>query len=294
MSKEIKKAIIPIAGLGVRFLPLSKSVPKELWPVIDIPMLQHVIKEAKDSGIEKIIFVASPDKKIVLDHFKESPAIEKMLKERKKDQILKTVREFHETLKDISFSQVLQQKPLGDGHAVLQAAKLIGDEPCAVLFADDIVDSDTPCLLQLSKIFKTCEKPIISLYRLPAEKLYLYGIVAVEKIANRLFKIKKIIEKPSPEEAPSDLAIVGKYILTPEVFEYLKKTTPDKTGEIRLAGAFDKMIKDGKMVYGYEFEGKWLECGNKLDWLKSNIYLSLKHPQFGPELRKFLKLQGNL
>jgi len=294
MSKEIKKAIIPIAGLGVRFLPLSKSVPKELWPVIDIPMLQHVVEEAKASGIEKIIFVASPDKKIVLDYFKESPDIEKILKEKKKDQILKTVREFHETLKEISFSSVIQTKPLGDGHAVLQAAKLIGDEPCAVLFADDIVDSDTPCLLQISKIFKTCEKPIISLYRLPAEKLYLYGIVAVEKIANRLFKIKKIIEKPSAEEAPSSLAVVGKYILTPEVFEYLKKTTPDKTGEIRLAGAFDKMIKDGKMIYGYEFEGRWLECGNKLDWLKSNIYLSLKHPQFGPELRKFLKLQGNL
>jgi len=294
MQNQIKKAIIPIAGLGVRFLPLSKSIPKELWPVIDIPMLQYVIEEAKVSGIEEIIFVTSLDKKIVLDYFKETPHIEKILKERKKDGILKTFREFQDSLKDISFSSVLQKKPLGDGHAVLQAAKLVGNEPCAVLFADDIVDSETPCLVQMSKVFKTCQKPVLSLYQLPQEKLYLYGIVKVEKIANRLFKIKKIIEKPSPEEAPSNLAIVGKYILTPEVFDYLKKTTPDKTGEIRLAGAFDRMVKDGKMIYGYEFEGRWLECGNKLDWLKTHLYLSLKHPQFGPELRKFLKSQGNL
>lgn len=289
MTNEIKKAIIPIAGLGTRFLPLSKVVPKELWPLADIPALQYIIKEAKDSGIEEIIFVISADKKIVLDYFKKSPSIEKILKERKKNHILKTLKEFQDTLKGISFSYVLQKNPLGDGLAVLEAAKMIKGESCAILFGDDIVDSKTPCLLQLSKIFKTCQKPVISLCRLPKEKLPFYGIVGTEKIASRLFKIKKIVEKPSIEEAPSDLTIVGKYILTPEVFDYLKKTTPDKTGEIRLAGAFDKMLKDGKMIYGYEFEGRWLECGNKLDWLKSNFYLSLENPQYGPELRKFLK-----
>lgn len=289
MNNQVKKAILPIAGVGTRFLPLTKVVPKELWPLVDIPVLQYVIEEAKASGVGEIIFVMSPDKKIVLDYFKEAPNIEKILKERKKNHILKALKEFHESLKDISFSHVLQKKPLGDGHAVLQAVKAVGEEPCAVLFGDDIVDSDTPCLLQLSKIFKTCQKPVLALYRLPKEKLPLYGIVEVEKIANRLYKIKKIVEKPTIAEAPSDLAIVGKYILTPEVFDYLKKTTPDKTGEIRLAGAFDKMIKDGKIIYGYEFEGRWLECGNKLDWLKSNFYLSLKHPQYGPELKSFLK-----
>ena len=286
---EIKKAIIPIAGLGTRFLPLSKVVPKELWPLADIPALQYIIEEAKLSGIEEIIFVISLDKKIVLDYFKASPNIEKILKERKKDYILKTFKEFEDTLKEISFSYVLQKKPLGDGHAVLQAAKTVGGESCAVLFGDDIVDLKTPCLSQLLKIFKTCQKPILALYQVPKEKLPSYGIVGIEKIANRLYKIKKIVEKPSIEEAPSDLAIVGKYILTPEVFDYLKKTHPDKTGEIRLAGAFEKMLKDGKIIYGYEFEGKWLECGNKLDWLKSNLYFSLKHPKYGPELRNFLK-----
>ncbi len=289
MNNQLKKAIIPIAGLGTRFLPLSKVVPKELWPLADIPALQYVIEEAKASGIEEIVFVMSPDKKIVLDYFKVSPNIEKILKERKKNHILKALKEFQDTLKGISFSYVLQKKPLGDGHAVLQAAKMVGGESCAVLFGDDIVDSKTPCLLQLSKIFKTCQKPVLSLHQLPKEKLPFYGIVDVEKIASRLYKIKKIVEKPQIEEVPSDLAIVGKYILTPEVFDYLKKTTPDKTGEIRLAGAFDRMIKDGKMIYGYEVEGRWLECGNKLDWLKSNFYFSLKHPQYGPELRSFLK-----
>ncbi len=278
-----------MAGLMARFLPLSKAVPKELWPLVDIPVLQYIVDEAKTSGIEDIVFVTSPDKKIVLDYFQASPSIENLLKLKKKQSILKALKEFQESLKGLSFSQVVQKKPLGDGHAVLQAEKAVGDDPSAVLFCDDIVDSKTPCLLQLSKIFKTCQKPVLSLHQLPKEKLPFYGIVDVEKIASRLYKIKKIVEKPQIEEVPSDLAIVGKYILTPEVFDYLKKTTPDKTGEIRLAGAFDKMIKDGKIIYGYEFEGRWLECGNKLDWLKSNFYLSLKHPKYGPELKSFLK-----
>lgn len=289
MSNEVKKAIIPIAGLGTRFLPLSNVIPKELWPLADIPALQYIIEEAKASGIEEIVFVISPDKKIVLDYFKVSPNIEDTLKARKKYQILKIIKEFQESLKGISFSHVLQKKPLGDGHAILQAAKAVGEKTSAVLFGDDIVDSKTPCLAQLFKVFKTCQKPVLSLCKLPKEKLPFYGIVEVEKIANRLYKIKRIVEKPQIEDAPSNLAIVGKYVLTPEVFNYLKKTSIDKTGEIRLSGAFDRMIKDGKIIYGYEFEGKWLECGNKLEWLKSNFYFSLKHPKYGPELRSFLK-----
>jgi UTP--glucose-1-phosphate uridylyltransferase len=143
--------------------------------------------------------------------------------------------------------------------------------------------------LQLAKIFKTCQKPVLSLYRLPKERIPFYGIVKVEKIASRLYKIKETVEKPTLEKAPSDLAIVGKYILTPEVFDYLKRAEPNEKGEIILADTFEKMNKEGKIVYGYEFEGKWLECGNKLEWLKTNLHMSLKHPQFGPELRKYLK-----
>jgi len=287
---EIKKAIIPIAGLGTRFLPLSKVIPKEFWPLKDLPMIQYIISEAKNSGISEIIFVLKPEnKKIVSDYLKPSLKLEKILKERKKDTLLAELKKSEDFFRDISFSYVFQKKSLGDGHAILQAAKLVREESVACLFTDDIVDSKTPCLLQLKKIFKTCQKPIIALYRLPKEELSCYGIVKVEKIANRLYKIKKIVEKPSLEQAPSDLAIVGKYILTPEVFDYLRKAKLNKKGEIILAEVFDKMLTDGKLIYGYEFEGKWLECGNKFNWLKSHLYLSLKHPQIGPELRKYLK-----
>jgi len=285
----IKKAIIPVGGMGTRFLPLSKVFPKELWPLVDIPVIQYIVEEARQSEIKEIIFVVSPEKKFVLNYFKESPKTEKILKDRKKNHFLQPLKKIEELVSDISFSCVLQRKPLGDGHAVLQAEKILGSEPCGVLFGDDIVDSKVPCLLQLSKIFKTCQKPIIALKKVAKEKLSSYGVVEVEKIANRLYKIKRIVEKPSPEDAPSDLSVVGKYILTPEVFDYLKRAKPNQKKEIILAETFDKMIRDGKIIYGYEFEGEWLECGNKLEWLKSHLYLSLKHPQFGPELKKYLK-----
>ncbi len=286
---DVKKAIIPIAGLSTRFLPLSKVVPKELWPLVDKPVIQYIVEEAKASGISEIIFVISPGKKVTLDYFKSSPKIEKILKDRKKDQLLSELKNLEETCKDLSFSFVVQKKPLGDGHAVLQAQKLINEEPVAALWADDLVDSEVPCLSQLSKTFKTCQKPVIALYQLPKERLSSYGVVGVEKIANRLYKIKKIVENPPPDEAPSNLAIVGKYILTPEVFDYLRKAKPSTRGEILLGEVFDKMIKDGKIIYGYEFEGKWLECGDKIGWLKSHLYLSLKDSRFSEELKHYFK-----
>jgi len=287
---EIKKAIIPVAGLATRFLPLSKVISKELWPLAGLPMIQYIVEEAKNSGIKEIIFVLSPDKKKVLDYFKSSPKIEKILKARKKDNILEELKRIGESLQGLSFSYVLQKKPLGDGHAVLQAAKLVDQEPVACMFVDDIIDSTTPALLQLAKIFKTCQKPVIALSNVIPEKVSHYGIVGVDKIANRLFKVKNIIEKPSLTEAPSNLAIVGRYILTPEVFDYLKKAKPNKKGEIILADVFNnQMLQDGKVIYGYEFEGVWLECGDKQRWLKSNLYFSLKHPKYGPELREYFR-----
>jgi len=288
---EIKKAIIPIGGLGTRFLPLSKVLAKELFPLVDKPVIQYIVEEAKNSGISEIIFVVSPGKKTVLNYFKKSQSqeLEKILKKRKKSQILKELKGLEEILKDISFSSVLQKKPLGDGHAILQAAKLVDKEPAAVLFGDDIVDGNTPALLQLIKVFQTCKSPVIALKKLPREKVSAYGMVSAEKIANRLYKIKKIVEKPEISEAPSDLAIAGKFILTPEVFDYLKKASPSKGGEIILAEVLDKMLSDGKMVYGYEFKGEWLECGDKLKWLKSFLYFVSKDPRFEKELKDYLK-----
>ena len=287
--EEVKKVIIPIAGLGTRFLPLSKVLPKELFPLVDKPVLQYIIEEAKISGIEEIIFITSPDKKIVLEYFKKSKKIEKIIKDRKKDHLLGEMKNIEDLTEHLSFSSVLQKKPLGDGHAIFLAKNEIKKEPCAVLFADDVVDSKIPCLSQLLGIFKTSQKPVIALCRIPKEKLPFYGTVSVEKIANRLYKIKEIVEKPSPGKAPSDLAIVGKYIITPEVFDYLKKAQSFPKDEIRLSSVLNEMVKDGKIIYGYEFEGKWLECGNKLGWLESNLYLSLKHSEFGPKLKEYLK-----
>ncbi len=292
---RVNKAIIPIAGLGTRFLPLSKVLPKELFPLVDKPIIQYIIEEAAASGIKEIIFVIRPDRREVLNYFnkylKRTPELEEILKIRKKKHLLQELRNSEKISKKISFSFVIQKKPLGDGHAILQAKRLIGKEPFAVLFGDDVVYSRTPCLLQLARAFKKYQRPIVALYRLPKEKLPLYGIVKVKKIAKRLYEIEEIKEKPSVREAPSNLAIVGKYILTPEIFDYLEKNEnkSDKTKEIILADALREAIKNGKKIYGYEFEGKWLECGNKLAYSKSNLFLSLRHPQFGRELKKFLK-----
>jgi len=289
MANEIKKAIIPVAGLGTRFLPLSKVLPKEFFPLVDKPVIQYIIEEAKNSGISEIIFVISPAQKMILNYFKKDSALEKILIKRKKENLLKELKDFESSFDGLSFSFVVQRNPLGDGHAVLQAAKLIGDEPVAVLFADDVVYGDEPALSQLMGIYKTCNCPVIALKKMPLEKLPAYGVPLIEKIASRLHKIKKLVEKPEISKAPSDLVVVGKYILNPEVFSYLKKATPSKRGEIILADVFDKMMMDGKIIYGYEFKGEWLECGDKEKWLHSFLFLSLKNPKYGQGLKNYLK-----
>jgi len=286
---EIKKAIIPVAGLGTRFLPLSRAVSKDFFPLVDKPVIQYIIEEVKKSGIKEIVFVTSPGQKTIFNYFKKSPELERTLIKRKKDKILKEMKDFEQVFEGISFSYVEQKKPLGDGHALLQAARKIKQEPVAVSFGDDVVDSDEPAISQLINVFKTCNAPVVALKQLPREKVPAYGVVSVEKIANHLYKIKKIIEKPELSEIPSNLVIVGKYVLTPEVFKYLKKATPSKKGEIILAEVFDKMLSEGKIIYGCELKGEWLECGDKLKWLKSFFYFALKDPRFKDELRQYIK-----
>lgn len=290
MKNEVKKAILPIAGLGTRFLPLSTIMPKEIWPVVDKPAIQYIVEEAKASGIEEMIFVTNAKKKFILDYFKGSPAsLKKILNSRKKKEAIDALGTLEELIKGITFSSVMQEKPMGDGHAVLQALPKLKKEPTGVLFGDDIVESSIPCLQQLINVYATCQRPVLALYRLPKNVLHSYGVVKVEKIANRVYKIKKIVEKPKPGEEPSDLAVIGKYVLTPEVFDFLKTAKPNEKQEIILADTFDKMLQAGKSIYGYEVEGKWLECGNKTAWLKTNLYLMLKDSQYGAELRKFAK-----
>ncbi len=287
--QEIKKVIIPIAGLGTRFLPLSLAVSKEFFPLVDKPIIQYVIEEAKKSGITEIVFVVSPKQKMILNYLKKDPELEKLLIKRKKDQQLKELKEFEMVLSGISISFAIQKNPLGDGHSILQAAKLAGNEPVAVSFGDDVMDAQEPALGQLMNIFKTCNAPVIGLKSLPKDKIPAYGNVVVEKIATNLYKIKKIIEKPTPEQIQSNLVIVGKYILTPEVFTYLKKAKPSQKGEIILGEVFDTMLNDGLPLYGCEIKGEWLECGDKLKWLKSFFYMALKDPVFGKDLKEYLK-----
>ena len=287
---EIKKAIIPVAGLGTRFLPLSLVISKEFFPLVDKPIIQYIVEEVKKSGITDIVFVISPKQKMIMDYFKKSPELEKLLIKRNKEKQLKDLNEFEALFDGIRFSYVTQKMPLGDGHAILQAGKLVGSDPVAVSFGDDIIDSPEPALLQLMNIFNTCKAPVVALKSLPKEKIPAYGSVVVEKIASNLYKIKKIIEKPESSQIESNLVVVGKYILTPEVFGYLKKAKPSEKGEIILGEVFEKMLSEGKTIYGYELKGEWLECGDKSKWLKSFLYLALKDPVFGKELREYVKL----
>src|SRR3989344_2299500 len=284
----ITKAIIPLAGLATRHLPLSNVLPKEFLPLGDKPLLHYVVQEAKEAGAEDIIFVVSSNKKIATDYFKKAPQLEKILEEKKQVDFLESLSEVEKLANGLTFSYVID-KPLGDGHAVLQARKLVGEEPCFVLYPDDIVEATTPCASQLAQVFRTSEKPILALFELPAEKLSSYGVVAAEKMANRLYKIKSIVEKPPKNALPSRLAIMGRSIITPEVFDYLKKAKPNKKGEISLTETFGQMVKDGKIIYGYQCEGRWWESGNKEDWLKSFVYFAARHPQFGKEVRKFMR-----
>ena len=286
---EIKKAIIPIAGLGTRFLPLSKALPKEFFPLVDKPIIQYIIDEAKKSGITEIVFVLSPRQKTILNYFKKDSELEKILIKRKKENILRDLKDLENSFEGVSFSFVVQKKPLGDGHAILQAGKFIKNESVANSFGDDIIDSDIPALLQLAEIFKTCNAPVLGLKVVPRERVPAYGMITAEKIASRLYKIKKITEKPDLSQVTSNLVVIGKHILTPEVFEYLNKAKPSKKGEIILAEVFDKMLSDGKTIYGYELKGEWLECGDKLKWLKSFMYFSIKDARFGSELKQYIK-----
>jgi len=286
---EIKRVIIPMAGMASRFLPLSLAVPKEFLPLVDKPCIQYLVQEAIDSGIKEVIFVISPKQKAILNYFNEHSDIKKTLLSRKKESLVKELLDFENIFKDISVSYVVQKLPKGDGHAILQAEKFGKEEAVAVLFNDDIIYSDIPALNQLIKVFNTTNSPVVALKRTSVDKVSAYGNVSVEKIANGIFKIRRFIEKPKPEEIQSDLVVVGKYILTPEVFEYLKKAKPSEKGEIILAEVLEKMLQEGKTIYGCELKGEWLECGDKLKWIKSFFYMALKDPRYQDELKKYLK-----
>ncbi|MCX6791147.1 MAG: UTP--glucose-1-phosphate uridylyltransferase [Candidatus Gribaldobacteria bacterium] len=286
---EIKKAVIPAAGLSTRFLPLTKIMPKQLLPVGDKAMIEHVVLEAVEAEMAQVIFVLSETQKSILEYFKSKPKLESFLEARGQKEILEKLKQHDAVFTQVTLSAVQQLLPKGDGDAVLRAKNQVAKEAFAVLFSDDLFLAKVPAIEQMKQVFLTAQKPIIGLKRVAPEKVSSYGCVKVEKIANRLYKIKEIVEKPALNEAPSDLAICGRYIFTPDIFHYLDKVIPNKKGEVILADALRGMLEDGKIIYGYDIEGDWLECGKTVDWLKSNIQVCLDHPEYGPALKEWVK-----
>ena len=289
MKKTVKKAIFPIAGMGTRFLPLSKVVSKELIPLVDKPLIHYSVEEALLSGIKEIQLVTRKSQKDVTAYFNPNPELETLLKERNKKEELEMVKGLNDVSKQIKFSQSIQKKASGNVDAIYQAKKFAGNEPVGVFFCDDIIYSkEIPGFQQLKEVYETCQRPVIALKRMPKDKLSQYGVVEVEKIANNVFKIKKVIEKPKGE-APSDLVILGRYIITPEVFKRIEEDKSMRMNDYSISQVLGQMAEEGKVIYGYEIKGDWLECGDKNSWFRSFLTLALDHPEFGSKIKEFLK-----
>lgn len=284
----ITKCIIPVAGFGTRFLPATKAQPKEMLPIVDKPIIQFLVEEAVASGITDIIFITGRCKRAIEDHFDCSFELEHNLVEQGKHQLLKKVRFIS---KMANFFYVRQPEPLGTGHAVLCARKLIGNEPVAVMFGDDLVDAKVPCLRQLINAYEKLKEPIIALTRISKKDISRFGMVEATKIDKQIYKIERFIEKPSFKESFSNLIFVGKSIITPDIFDTLSKlyrhSAKKKGGELGLPDAFSERLK--KSLYGYEFDGVRYDCGSKIGFLKATVDFGLRHPDVGKEFRQYLK-----
>ncbi len=281
---KIRKAVILAAGFGTRMLPASKVIPKELLPVVDKPAIELVVEEVARSGIRDVIMVISPGKTAVLSHFKPALELESALKESNKRALLAVVRASSSLA---SITPVEQATPLGIGHAVLQARELIGDEPFAVLLPDDIFDADPPCLSQLLEVAAAENGPVVALMRVHKTEVSKYGIVEARPVGERRFQLNGMVEKPRPDQAPSELAIIGRYILPPEIFPILAQAKPGAGGEIQLTDALLALSKR-RPVYGYEFHGVRYDVGDRLGFLTAQIGFGLKRPELADKLRTYL------
>jgi UTP--glucose-1-phosphate uridylyltransferase len=281
----IRKAVFPAAGLGTRFLPATKAQPKEMLPVVDKPIIQYGVEEAVASGIDQIIVVTGRDKRAIVDHFDISFELEHYLKDRGKTRELQVVRKISDMV-DITY--IHQKEPLGLGHAVLMARDVVGQEPFAVFLADDIVRSQVPCMKQMIEVFERQQASVLALMRVQPEQVSRYGVVRVGKSNGRIHEVVDMVEKPEQSKAPSNLAILGRYILTPSVFAILETTPEGVGGEIQLTDALRSMAHQGK-VLGLEFEGTYYDVGTVAGFLKTSIAFALERGGLGDELRAFLK-----
>ena len=283
---KIKKAVFPVAGLGTRFIPATKAMAKEMLPVVDKPIIQYAVEEAFAAGIEHIIFVTGRGKKALEDHFDRSFEIEHALQEKGKDDLLKQIQELVPKTGTIIYTR--QNQPLGLGHAIWCARDIVGDEPFAVLLADDLIQTDKPVLSEMIKKFDRLRASMAAVMEVDKDQTDKYGILDAQQVEDDIVRIDDMIEKPNPDDAPSNLAIIGRYILTPKIFEYLGKREKGAGGEIQLTDAMKTLLKE-QPIYGYKFKGKRFDCGDKVGFQMANLAFALERPDMRDKLIKFIK-----
>jgi UTP--glucose-1-phosphate uridylyltransferase len=285
VTHVIRKAVFPAAGLGTRFLPATKAQPKEMLPLVDKPIIQYGVEEAVASGIDNIILVTGRGKNAIEDHFDVSVELESFLEARGKREQLDEIRKISNL---INFSYVRQGEPLGLGHAVLVTKALVGDEPFAVILGDDVIDADPPAMRQMIDVFNEVNGPVLAVERVPKADVSSYGIIDAEEIRDGVYRIRDMVEKPPQEEAPSDLAIIGRYILTPDIFPALEATASDRTGEIQLTNGLRRLLQS-RPIYGCRVNGVRHDTGNKLGFLKAVVYFALRRPDLADDFRDYLR-----
>ena len=288
MSVRIRKAVFPAAGLGTRFLPATKAIPKEMLPIVDKPTIQYGVEEAMASGLTNIVLVTSSGKSAMEDHFDDASALVNFLEGKGKKALADEVRKVSALTK---VTAVRQGEPLGLGHAVLVTEHVVGDEPFAVILADDVYDAARPALQQMIDVFEKTNAPVIAVERVPMEKVSSYGVIAATpapEFGDRVYKISDLVEKPPRDQAPSDMAIVGRYILTPDIFAALHQTAKDKSGEIQLTNGMRALLKSRPM-YALVIDGVRHDTGNALGFLKANVYFGMKRPEIAEQFREYLK-----
>lgn len=282
---KVRKAVIPVAGLGTRFLPATKAIPKEMLTIVDRPTIQYIVEEVIASGIEQVILVTSEGKSAIENHFDYNFELDTILQGKNKNNLQKELKHISNLIDVVS---VRQKKPLGLGHAIWSTRNVVGNEPFLVLLGDDLVLSDEPCCKQMLELFEDVQESIVAIQRVPLNQTFQYGIIEGTPYADRTYKIDRMVEKPAAGETSSDMAIIGRYILQPDIFDLLEQTKPGHGGEIQLTDALLELTQKRGM-YAYEFEGTRFDAGDKLGYLKAIIAFGIRHPDLGEEFRNYIK-----
>ena len=282
---QIKKAVIPVAGLGTRFLPATKAIPKEMLTIVDRPTIQYIVEEVVASGIKEVVLVTASGKSAIENHFDYSFELETLLSQKGKFDLLREVRHISRLIEVVS---VRQKEPLGLGHAVMVTEPVVRDEPFVVVLGDDLVDSEVPCVFQMLQVFGKYRESVVAVQKVPPEEVHRYGIVEGEEVEEGIFRVDRLVEKPAPGTTRSNLAIIGRYVLRPEIYGSLHRTLPGIGGEIQLTDALDNLRKE-RALYAYAFEGRRFDAGDKFGYLQATVNLALEHPELGGRFEMYLR-----